>query len=74
MGSTANKPQTLFEASVFLWHLNTANYNLDFILPPREKSCPGSELKIATLASIGERFPLMDWLHVYMDGSAVGAD
>ncbi|GIY53593.1 hypothetical protein CDAR_58291 [Caerostris darwini] len=33
-----------------------------------------TELKMVTLATIGKRFPEQHWLHVYTDGSAIGAD
>ncbi|GFV21578.1 hypothetical protein TNCV_5121651 [Trichonephila clavipes] len=60
---------------IFIWHLkqvhlphlNTAN-NLNF----NKNKYSETELKNTALAIIGERFSMLHWLHVYIDGSATG--
>ncbi|GFR31258.1 hexokinase_2 domain-containing protein [Trichonephila clavata] len=66
--------QSLLETGEFIRHLSPACYNLDLVLPVNKRSCINTELRMAALATIGERFPETHWLHVYMDGSAAGAN
>ncbi|GFR21208.1 uncharacterized protein LOC103524116 [Trichonephila clavata] len=66
--------QSLLETVEFIRHLSPACYNLDLVLPVNKRSCINTELRMAALATIGERFPKTHWLHVYTDGSAAGAN
>ncbi|GFQ82983.1 putative rna-directed dna polymerase from transposon bs [Trichonephila clavata] len=70
----AERRQSLLETGEFIRHLIPACYNLDLVLPVNKRSCINTELRLAALATIGERFPETHWLHVYTDGSAAGAN
>ncbi|GFR15943.1 putative reverse transcriptase [Trichonephila clavata] len=66
--------QSLLETGEFIRHLSPACHNLDLVLPVNKRSCIKTELRIAALATIGERFQETHWLHVYTDGFAAGAN
>ncbi|GFR26755.1 hypothetical protein TNCT_536001 [Trichonephila clavata] len=66
--------QSLIETGEFIRHLSPACYNLDLVLPVNKRSCINTELRMAALTTIGERYPGTHWLHVYTDGSAAGAN
>ncbi|GFT46975.1 zinc finger protein 227 [Trichonephila clavipes] len=60
----------LFRPTIFPGHLRYASANLDLILPVHKHNSLLAELRSAALATIHERYPEQDWLHVFTDGSA----
>ncbi|GFQ83314.1 hypothetical protein TNCT_449451 [Trichonephila clavata] len=56
----------------FLRHMSPACCNLDLMVLVNKRSCIDTELRMAILATIGERFPDKHWLNVYTDDSAAG--
>ncbi|GFR22882.1 putative rna-directed dna polymerase from transposon bs [Trichonephila clavata] len=66
--------QSLLETGEFIRHLSPACYNLDLVLPVNRRSYIETELRMAAVATIGERFSETHWLHMYTDGSAAGAN
>ncbi|GFT41428.1 hydroxysteroid dehydrogenase-like protein 1 [Trichonephila clavipes] len=57
-----------FKPTVFPGHLRYATANLDLILPVHKHNSLLAELRSAALATIHERYPDQDWLHVFTDG------
>ncbi|GFX25915.1 uncharacterized protein LOC103524116 [Trichonephila clavipes] len=56
--------------TIFLGHLRYASANLDLVLPVHKHNSILAELRSAALATIHERYPDQDWLHIFTDGSA----
>ncbi|GFS97057.1 hydroxysteroid dehydrogenase-like protein 1 [Trichonephila clavipes] len=56
--------------TIFPGHLRYASANLDLVLPVHKHNSLLAELRSAALATIHERYPDQDWLHVFTDGSA----
>ncbi|GFW54290.1 uncharacterized protein LOC103524116 [Trichonephila clavipes] len=56
--------------TIFSSHLRYASANLDLVLPVHKHNSLLAELMSAALATINERYPDQDWLHVFTDGSA----
>jgi hypothetical protein len=49
----------------------TYNIHLELIEKVNKKEQTPNKLKQITLATIEERFPTIDWLHIYTDGSVM---
>ncbi|GFV97964.1 uncharacterized protein LOC103524116 [Trichonephila clavipes] len=60
----------LFRQTIFPGQLRYASTNLDLVLPVHKHNSLLAELRSAALATIHERYPDQDWLHVFTDGSA----
>ncbi|GFW24687.1 uncharacterized protein LOC103524116 [Trichonephila clavipes] len=60
----------LFIPTIFPGHLGYASANLDLVLPVNKHNSLLAELRSVALATIHERYPEQDWLHVCTDGSA----
>ncbi|GFW74129.1 putative RNA-directed DNA polymerase from transposon BS [Trichonephila clavipes] len=58
----------LFRPTIFPGHLRYASANMDLVLPVHKHNSLLAELRSA--ATIHERYPDQDWLHVFTDGSA----
>ncbi|GFY21642.1 uncharacterized protein LOC103524116 [Trichonephila clavipes] len=54
----------LFRPTLFPGHLRYASANLDLVLPVHKHNSLLAELRSAALATIHERYPDQDWLHV----------
>jgi ribonuclease HI len=62
--------QPIFKPPLFPGILKFASANLDLVQPVRKQISIQAELKASALATIHERYPIQNWLHVYTDGSA----
>ncbi|GFU55022.1 hydroxysteroid dehydrogenase-like protein 1 [Trichonephila clavipes] len=60
----------IFKPTIFSGHLRYASANLGLVLPIHKHNSLLVELRLAGLATIHERYPDQDWLHVFTDGSA----
>ncbi|GFV34767.1 probable RNA-directed DNA polymerase from transposon BS [Trichonephila clavipes] len=60
----------LFRPTIFPGHLRYASANLDLLQPVHKHNSLLAELRSAALATIHEKYPDQDWLHVFTDGSA----
>ncbi|GFY17220.1 uncharacterized protein LOC103524116 [Trichonephila clavipes] len=60
----------LFIPTIFPGDLRYASAHLDLVLPVHKHNSLLSELRSAALATIHERYPDQDWLHIFTDGSA----
>ncbi|GFV32067.1 uncharacterized protein LOC103524116 [Trichonephila clavipes] len=60
----------LLKPITFPGHLRYASVNLDLVLPVQKYNYLIAELRYAALATVPERYPDQDWLHVFTDGSA----
>ncbi|GFX43799.1 uncharacterized protein LOC103524116 [Trichonephila clavipes] len=63
----------LFRPTIFSGHLRYASTNLDLVLPVHKHNSLLAELRSAALATIHERYPDQDWLHIFSDGSATAS-
>ncbi|GFU50844.1 uncharacterized protein LOC103524116 [Trichonephila clavipes] len=66
--SVSDNRLPIFKPTTFLGHLRYASTNLDLVLPVHKHNSLLAELRSAALATIHERYPDQDWLHVFTDG------
>ncbi|GFW46176.1 uncharacterized protein LOC103524116 [Trichonephila clavipes] len=60
----------LFRPTIFPGHLRYVSVNLDLVMPFHKHNSLLAELRYLAVATIHERYPDQDWLHVFTDGSA----
>ncbi|GFX16058.1 uncharacterized protein LOC103524116 [Trichonephila clavipes] len=63
----------IFKPTTFPGHLRYASAKLDFVQPVRKHNSLLAELRSSALATIHERYPGQDWLHVFTDDSATAS-
>ncbi|GFV80047.1 hypothetical protein TNCV_4654641 [Trichonephila clavipes] len=59
--------------TIFPGHFRYASANLDLVMPVYKHNSLVAELRSAPLATIHERYPDQNWLHVFTDGSATAS-
>ncbi|GFS68617.1 putative RNA-directed DNA polymerase from transposon BS [Trichonephila clavipes] len=69
----SNNRLSLFRPTILSGHLRYASANLDLVLPVHKHNSLPAELRSAALATIRERHPDQNWLHVFTDGSATAS-
>ncbi|GFV32073.1 hydroxysteroid dehydrogenase-like protein 1 [Trichonephila clavipes] len=69
----SNSRLPLLKPITFPGHLRYDSVNLDLVLPVQKYNSLMAELRYAALATVPERYPDQDWLHVFTDGSATAS-